>query len=638
MGNTLTLATRLRATPPADLHAALAARDLGLSATATAGIRDYFDLADALLEHGAIQQSLVRLDRLSLTCLALLAREQHAMTATQVAGAIAALSPDAPALDSVTERLERAAGLLLLHRVGDTYACYEGVCDQLRSWPVFGLPSLEQLAGDAAGGALEPVPDVDRRFVDKLAAERAFAATSAVTELLLELERQPARELAKGGVALPDAKRLAAAMLVDLETVAAYISLAERGQLICRESGTWMTTEAGNTWLGQATSARWRDLTTAWFSRLPGDIQQLLAERANAVWGDGLRSYIDWLYPVGGEWMDERVTAYTRDAELLGITAGQSPSGPGALLLADRPTEAEDAIRPLLPQEVDTVYLQHDLTVVAPGPLEPAIDERIRVLADVEHRGLATTYRISAATVNRALTAGETAESLREFLSSIASTPVPQPLDYLITEGAARYGLIRVGHLDGEHLEPDDPAHGARSYLRSNEVDLLRTIAVDQSLSSLSLVRVSDDRLVSRFERDLVFWSLSDARYPVAAEGDEGDILALRRHKVARADRNSFADPLADLVARLAHDAEDTPDDGDDATSQAWLTKQIESAAKLKTGLIVSIRMPGGEIVDYELEPTSVAGGRMRARDKRSEIERTLPLSSVTAVRSLPPE
>jgi hypothetical protein len=42
--------------------------------------------------------------------------------------------------------------------------------------------------------------------------------------------------------------------------------------------------------------------------------------------------------------------------------------------------------------------------------------------------------------------------------------------------------------------------------------------------------------------------------------------------------------------------------------------------------------MPNGTVVDYRLEPASVAGGRLRARDPLSDIERTLPLSSIAAV------
>lgn len=634
MGNTLMLAKSLRSMPSEDLLHSLRERDLGLSATAIAGIRDCFDLADALLDHGAVQQALIRLDRHTLATLAVIAHNKTPMTVPEIAEALARLSSHGPSHASVTRSLDTASSLLLAYRVGDAVSCYDSVCEQLRSWPTFGLPSLEQLAGEDARGALERVPEVERRFIDKLAAERAFDATSTVTELLLELERQPARELAKGGVALPDAKRLAAAMRVDLDTVAAYLSLADRGMLVRREAAGWMATASGNAWLAQPTSSRWRSLTSAWLSRLPADIRELLAEHSHSAWGDGLRSYIDWLYPAGGEWMDERVEAYTRGAELLGITAAQTPSGPGALLLSGRIDEAEDAIRPLLPREVSTVYLQHDLSVVAPGPLGPEIDGRMRMLADVENRGLATTYRISAASVNRALAAGETGETLLEFLGSISTTGIPQPLEYLITEGAARYGLLRVGMLGGEALDPDDRAHGMRSYVRSDDAALLQTVAVDQSLSSVSLSGVGEHRLASRFERDIVFWSLSDARYPVAAEDEHGNVMALRRHRIARDTATHLSDPLTELVARLGVESADAADSGEEATSRAWLTRQIEAAARAKETLIVSILMPGGETVDYELEPTSVAGGRMRARDRTSELERTLPLSSVTAVRT----
>jgi len=42
--------------------------------------------------------------------------------------------------------------------------------------------------------------------------------------------------------------------------------------------------------------------------------------------------------------------------------------------------------------------------------------------------------------------------------------------------------------------------------------------------------------------------------------------------------------------------------------------------------------MPDGSEVPYVLEPAAVAGGRLRARDRRADIERTLPLSHIVAV------
>jgi hypothetical protein len=495
VSDTLSLATRLRAMSDAELTAAMRAREVGVG-----GIKDFFDLAEAFLDRASIQQMLTRLDRETLAVLAAigqLTEETGPPTAADVAHRLAALSGGARSPASIAERAATATGLLLLEAESHRFAAYESVRDQLRSWPAFGLPSLGDLTVVTAPAALEPVPDVDHRFIDRLGAERAFAAITAITELLVEVERDPARELAKGGVALPDSKRLANAMAVDLQSVATFLAVADRAGLVARETGSWMITEHGAAWLLRSTGARWATLGSAWFERLPGDIRDLLGERTHALWGSGLRGYIDWLYPAGGDWMDERISAYTRDAELLGITANQAPTGPGSLLLADGILAAEDAMTALLPAEVEQVYLQHDLSVVAPGPLTPRVDARLRSLADVESRALASSYRVSTSSVNRAMAAGETAESILEFLSGISLTGIPQPLDYLIGEASSRYGQVRVGSID-------DPGPAGRSYIRSDDELLIGTILVDQNLSALGFERTATGRAVSRFPLELV--------------------------------------------------------------------------------------------------------------------------------------
>ena len=408
MSDTLSMATRLRAMDDAAIAAAMRARDISPS-----GVKDFFDLAEAFVDRASIQQILTRLDRETLavlTAIGQLTEEAGPPSTADLATRLSALSDREVSAASVSDRVAAVAGLLLLEEESGRFAAYGSVRDQLRSWPAFGLPSLADLTAASAPAALEPVPDVDHRFIDRLGAERAFAAITAITELLLEVEREPARQLAKGGVALPDSKRLAHAMSVDLESVAVFLAVAERAGLVARETGSWMITENGSAWLLRSTGARWATLGSAWFERLPIDIRALLGERTHALWGSGLRGYIDWLYPAGGDWMDERIGAYTRDAELLGITANQAPTGPGSLLLADGIRPAEEAMTALLPAEVEQVYLQHDLSVVAPGPLTPRVDARLRSLADVESRALASSYRVSTSSVNRAMASGETAE------------------------------------------------------------------------------------------------------------------------------------------------------------------------------------------------------------------------------------
>ncbi len=619
MSDTLELSTRLRTLDDAALVALCVEREVKPT-----GVKDFFDLAESLLDKASVQTQLSRLDRGTLAAIAAIG--ETPLTAQQVTDALAAVTPDraaAPA-DVIAGRLTHATELLLLHPDGDTFVPYRAVAEQLRSWPAFGLPGLRELAATAPA-ALEPVPSVDGRFVDRIASERAFAATSEITELLAELEREPARELARGGVALPDSKRLANAMSVDLASVARLLAIAADSGLAAREAGTWLITDVGGAWLLESSGDRWRVLARGWLERLPRDIRSLLGERSHALWGEGFGAFLEWLYPAGGEWIHDRIARHTEAAELLGITANQAPSDPGSLLLSDGPDAAAAAMAALFPPEVEKVYLQHDLSVVAPGPLTPRVDNRLRALADVESRALASSYRVSTSSLNRALAAGETADSVRRFLSEISLTGIPQPLDYLIAEAARRYGLLRVGALDGSGEST------ASSYLRGDDATLVTTVLVDQNLSSLGFAR-DGDRLVSRFPSDAVFWALSDARYPIAAEDASGHIVSLQRRRHARPSAAAVSDTIRDLIERLRLGSAADPDEPEDQ----WMARQIDTAIRARAALTVRVTMPNGSEVAYQLEPTSVAGGRLRGKDRRSAIERTLPMSSVTGI--APPE
>jgi hypothetical protein len=117
----------------------------------------------------------------------------------------------------------------------------------------------------------------------------------------------------------------------------------------------------------------------------------------------------------------------------------------------------------------------------------------------------------------------------------------------------------------------------------------------------------------------------------VAAEDANGDIIRLKRHRLAPAPPPPpKTDPIAAMLDRVLA----TGDEG--ATEQAWLARQLEAAARAKETLTVTVRMPGGQTADYLLAPASVANGRLRARDRKADIERTLPLSAIAAVSPAP--
>ena len=52
---------------------------------------------------------------------------------------------------------------------------------------------------------------------------------------------------------------------------------------------------------------------------------------------------------------------------------------------------------------------------------------------------------------------------------------------------------------------------------------------------------------------------------------------------------------------------------------------------KARSAVVVTVNLPSGP-TEFVLEPTGIGGGRLRARDRASDIERTLPLSSILEV------
>jgi hypothetical protein len=518
----------------------------------------------------------------------------------------------------VQERVDRVLDLGLLGAESGRFAPWDAVVEQLAAWPSFGLPTVEQLRDEPPPPVLEPVSEADARFIDRGAGDRAFATLAAVTELLLALRDSPARRLARGAVALPDTRRLANAAAVDPGEVEVLLDLAARAGLAVVDGGQWVATPAGDDWLTRPRVDRWVTLADGWLSRLPEHLRVLLRERAHAVWGDALLDWLDWLYPAGGDWIRERAATAAREAELLGITGSNAPSTAGIEVLLRGAEAARDAVTELFPAEVDVIYLQHDLTGIAPGPLRADLDARLRRMADVEHRGVASSYRLTAVSLNRALAAGESEEGIRAFLSGISLTGLPQPLDYLIHDTAERFGSLRVGSRE----------EASGSYVRSDDTALLGQLAVDQALRPLALERTGEHRLVSRVHAEAVLDALLEARYPAVLEDAAGDLVERGRGRSAGAPREVPPDTAAILVARVREGAASAPEE----TDRAWLARQLELAIKSRMTVTVTVRLPDDSVVDYVLEPAALAGGRLRARDRRADIERTLPLSSIVAV------
>ncbi len=305
---------------------------------------------------------------------------------------------------------------------------------------------------------LAPVTEHAARTVDATAAGQAFAALTTVEELLGGWETAGPLVLRAGGLSVRDLKRTAAVLDTTEQAAAFWAELAYAAGLLASDGEVderYAPTPAYDDWLLLPPEQRWARLAAAWLpaTRTPGlagekdakgrtlsalgpdldraqapevrrRVLDLLAElpAGASVPEETLLTRLRWERPPRTEAEDPRARLARwalAEAELLGVTSRGALAGHGRALLADAAGAAR-ALAPLLPEPLDHVLLQADLTAVAPGPLRRPLAQTLAVLADIESKGGATVYRFTPESVRRALDAGRTAADLHAFLAAHA--------------------------------------------------------------------------------------------------------------------------------------------------------------------------------------------------------------------------
>ncbi|MER7758791.1 helicase-associated domain-containing protein [Streptomyces sp. NPDC097619] len=322
-----------------------------------------------------------------------------------------------------------------------------------------------------------------------------------------------------------------------------------------------------------------------------------------------------------------------------------APSPAERLARAERTAAA--VLAPLLPEPVDHVLLQADLTAVAPGPLERHLADTLAVLAEVESKGGATVYRFTPGSVRRALDAGRTAADLQEFLTRHSRTPVPQPLSYLIDDVARRHGHLRVG--------------AASSYVRCDDDALLGEILADRRSAGLGLRRLAPTVLAATVAPAALLDGLRSLGYAPAAESATGDVLVARADAHRTPPRSApvpvpDGPPLPDATLLAAavrairagdHAAtavrREPADGGTGApapgelprTSAAETLATVQAAALTGSAVWIGYVNAEGAASQRVIAPVRVEGGFVTGYDHTADEVRTYPLHRITGVAEL---
>ena len=514
--------------------------------------------------------------------------------------------------------------------------------------------------------------------VDAAGAGQVLTVLRLAETLLEACALDPLPELRSGGVGVRDLRRAARIVDADEPTAALLLEVIRAAGLLDLSTGhesAWLPAAAYDLWLGLDPAQRWVRLAGAWLAMprmpalvgqrddrgralaplsadvertsAPGTRRRALAVLAALPAGEAtgaaaVAQELAWRSPRRGGQRTDLVEALLAEAETLGLTGrgaltsygrelvAGAEEGPVAALLDDR-----------LPPPVDHVLVQADLTVVAPGPLESDLAREMALVADVESAGAATVYRVTEATVRRALDAGRAAAEVHELFRARSRTPVPQGLTYLIDDVARRHGALRAG--------------GVGSYLRCDDEALLTAVLADRRVESLRLRRIAPTVVVGRAGVERVLEVLREAGYAPVGESAEGAVLLSRPDARRAAGRQRLPRPveppamgegqLTELVRAIrAGDraaqraATATPAAGLDVpgVTTAATLGLLRDAARANRAVLLGYVNAQGTASQRIVEPVSVNGGYLHGYDHQRDEMRTFALHRITAVSPLP--
>lgn len=549
----------------------------------------------------------------------------------------------------------------------------------------------------------------DPKAADSAGAGQAMEAVRHTEALLEALDAEPVTLLRSGGLGVRDLRRLARAANLEEPTAALLLEVAYAAALVGEAEAPggrigaellFLPTAGYETWRGQPLARRWERLAEAWQAMTrqvglvgqrderdrPINVQAAEVERSGAPaarravlralaelepgvapTADEVLALLAWRSPRRAKGREPAHRDVLAEAAALGVTGLGAITSYGRLLTASDDDDAGDddplgvrasaessavarALDGLLPAPVDHVLVQADLTVVVPGPPEPALGNELDAVAEHESAGGATVYRVTEASVRRALDAGYAADDLHAVFRRRSRTPVPQGLTYLIDDVARKHGGLRVG--------------GAGAYLRSDDEVLLVQVLADRRLSGLSLRRLAPTVLATPYPVGRLLNALREAGYPPVQE-DASGAAVLSRPKTRRAPMRTSvvaraADALAvgppkltpprlagiveqirrgDAAARSARRAPVTVRAANghgvegltavQAHSQALavLQQAVRDRALVWVGYVDS----HGGTASRLVRPVSIGAGYLRAEDERTEMLHTFALHRITA-------
>ncbi len=580
MSEILNVAAALRHKSDAQLEQLIAQRMVS-----STGLRDFFDLAEAITKPASVSAAIAGLPR------------SQAQALTQLADG----------LPADEQQLEHLAALAL---VDDHGAPFESTVESLSQFRQIAPVSPVALPNETEPPAQEQI--------DRDAGIEIFETLQAMTELIFDLEQRFVKEVGKKNVGLPDLKRLANHLNKTTDYAREIYELAGWSNLVFLADGRWQLSAEADAWLEWQPWQRFQHLAKIWRGIL-GDASA--HELENALQGSNgpvsLSNKLQETYPFADGSVASKISKLGNLAELLGLSANGWMSSWTASVLQEDFAEAAKTAKQFLPAEQSRLICQADLSIIAPGPLPTELEMQLRRFANTEQIGMASTYRLNKLSISHGLETGLKADEIRNLLLELTGKNLPQPVEYLIDETEQRFGRLTIS--EGGEIQ--------RSIIRASDPILLQAIINEVKLKPFALQSTTDGALVSRFEPEVVYYGLREIGLAAIRVDEAGRVISPTEVHQASGSTEIETSAKADISRLREQDARvgEAPD-GDD------LHRQIQLAIKNKAKAWFTVVTGDGSELLFLLEPIGIANGRLRAKDRKADIERTIPIASITKV------
>ncbi|ADG77451.1 hypothetical protein TPAU25S_02297 [Tsukamurella paurometabola] len=494
------------------------------------------------------------------------------------------------------------------------------------------------------GASLKP-PALDGAPVAGLDGAGAVAALELLRhadEVIAVLGQAPAARVKAGGIGIREVRRVAkaadlpeerAALLLELLAAAGLIA---EGELVDSDDSVFAPTVSADEWLRAEPAPRWAVLARTWLelrrqpaligtrgeegivgplhraarsSVAPQDRRAVLEALAGAPDGTApplpsVHAAARYVHPSWYRRLTlEAIAGIFDQAQAVGLVAGGALTAAGRAALSGSDLDA--AMAAALPKPVEEFLLQADLTLTIPGPTTHGFAESVALVADLESAGGAAVYRVTDASVRRALDAGRTAAEIHAFFAAHAVTPVPQGLTYLVDDVARRHGALRAGM--------------AASFLRSDDPALITAVLASPVAQALALRSVAPTVLVCQSPLADLVAGLATAGFAAAAEDSRGVVVDLRpnaiRFPIPRP-RPPAAQATLEQLRQAAEQIrrQDSPVD-EPRTTGPELMALLQSAAGDGRSVRLGYVDANGVYTRHVVVPESVRHGQLTAVD-----------------------